>query len=155
MPAHSSRRRVGYSVFSHPDSRKQTWRYIVRTLGSLLVGVFVVGLLAQSALARPPYKKVLDAQAKDTKIAPVVETLKCNFCHVEKEEKKVRNTYGQALVKSGLNEEVFKELKTDEEKLAACIKAVMKKAEAEKAASGETFGDLIKAGKAPGTAPKK
>ncbi len=127
----------------------------MRTFGWLLVSVFVVGLFAQTATARPPYKKVLDAETKDTKIAACVETLKCNFCHVDKEEKKVRNTYGQALVKCGLTEENFKALKADEEKLTACIKAVMKKADAEKSASGETFGELIKAGKAPGTAPPK
>lgn len=127
----------------------------MRTLGLLLVGAFVVGLLAQSALARPDYKKVLDSQAKGTKIAPVVEELKCNFCHVKEKEKKVRNTYGQALAKIGLSEAKFTELKADKEKLAECVKAVMKKAEAEKSASGATFGDLIKAGKAPGTAPQE
>ena len=127
----------------------------MKTFGWLLVSVFVVGLFAQSASARPPYKKILDAETKDTKIAACVETLKCNFCHVDKEAKEVRNTYGQALVKAGLTEEKFADLKADEEKLAAHVKAAMKKADAEKSASGETFGELIKAGKAPGTAPKK
>lgn len=125
----------------------------MRKLGLLLVSLFVVGLLAQSATARPDYKKVLDARAKDAKIAPVVDELKCNFCHVKDKEKKVRNTYGQALMKCGLTEERFNELKADKEKLAEFVKAVMKKADAEKAAGGQTFGDLIKAGKAPGTAP--
>ena len=127
----------------------------MRTIGLLLVSVFVVGLFVQSASARPDYKKVLDAQSKDTKIAPVVEELKCNFCHVKDKEKKVRNTFGQALMKCGLTEENYKSLKADKEKLADCVKAVMKKAEAEKAAGDETFGDLIKAGKAPGAAPKE
>lgn len=125
----------------------------MRTLGLLLVGVFVTGVLVQSALARPDYKKVLDAQAKGTKIAPVVEELKCNFCHVKDKEKKIRNAYGQALAKSGLSEEKFKAMKEDKEKLMECVKAVMKKADAEKSSAGATFGDLIKAGKAPGTAP--
>jgi hypothetical protein len=109
----------------------------------------------QSAQARPDYKKVVDATSKDTKLAPVVEELKCNLCHVDKEEKKVRNDYGQALAKCGLSEEKYKELKEDKEKLAAYVKEVMKKAEAEKSAGGATFGELIKAGKAPGTPPKK
>ena len=126
----------------------------MRTLGLSLVGVFVVGLLAQSALARPDYKKVLDAQAKDTKIAPVAEELKCNFCHVKDKEKKVRNTYGEALAKSGLSEQKYKDLSADKEKkeklVAEWVKAAMKKADAAKSASGQTFGDLIKAGKAPG-----
>jgi hypothetical protein len=127
----------------------------VKKFGLTLVGLFLVGMLVQSAQARPDYKKVLDAASKDTKIAPVVEELKCNVCHVDKEEKKVRNDYGQALVKCGLSEEKYKELKADKEKLADFIKEVMKKAEAEKSASGATFGELIKAGKAPGTPPKK
>ena len=127
----------------------------MKKFGLTLVGLFVVGLLVQSAQARPDYKKVADATSKDTKIAPVVEELKCNLCHVDKEEKKVRNDYGQALVKCGLSEEKFKELKADKEKLAEYVKEVMKKAEAEKSASGATFGELIKAGKAPGTPPKK
>lgn len=134
--------------------RKRLRRCPVKRLGMLLVCVFVIGLLAQSASARPDYKKVLDAESKDKKIAPVVEELKCNFCHVKGKEKEVRNTYGEALVKAGLTEENFAELKADKEKLAACVKAVMKKAAEEKSASGEPFGKLIEAGKAPGTDPK-
>lgn len=127
----------------------------MKKLGLTLVALFVVGLLVQSAMARPDYKKVLDTVSKDTKVAPVVEELKCNVCHVDKEEKKVRNDYGQALIKCGLTEEKYKELKADKEKLADFVKEIMKKAEAEKSASGATFGELIKAGKAPGTPPKK
>jgi len=119
------------------------------------VSMFVVGLFVQSAMARPDYKKVLDAVSKETKLAPVVEEVKCNFCHVDKESKEVRNDYGQALIKSGLTEEKYKELKADKAKLEECVKGAMKKAEAEKSASGATFGELIKAGKAPGTPPKK
>jgi len=123
-------------------------------LGMLLVSVFVVGVLASSALARPDYKKTLDAEAKGKKIAPVVEELKCNFCHVKGKEKAVRNTYGEALAKSGLSEENYVDQKEDKEKLAAHVKAAMKKAAAEKSASGEPFGKLIEAGKAPGSDPK-
>jgi len=125
----------------------------MKTLRWLLVSA-IVGCVAQAALARPGYKTVLDAEVKGAKIEPVVKELKCNFCHVEKEEKKVRNAYGVALIKSGLSEERFNELKADKEKLAQCVKTVMKKAEAEKTPSGETFGDLIRAGKAPGTPPE-
>ncbi len=127
----------------------------MKKLGLTLVALFVVGLLVQSAMARPDYKKVLDTVSKDTKVASVVEELKCNVCHVDKEEKKVRNDYGQALIKCGLTEEKYKELKADKEKLAEFVKEIMKKVEAEKSASGATFGELIKAGKAPGTPPKK
>ena len=126
----------------------------MKKFGLPLVGLFLVGMWVQSAQARPDYKKVVDATSKDTKLAPVVEELKCNLCHVDKEEKKVRNDYGQALTKCGLSEEKYKELKADKEKLAECVKAAMKKAAAEKSASGEPFGKLIEAGKAPGTDPK-
>lgn len=118
-------------------------------MGMLLVSVFVVGLLASSAVARPDYKKVLDAEAKGKKIAPVVEELKCNFCHVKGKEKATRNTYGEALAKSGLSEENYVDQKEDKEKIAASVKAAMKKAAAEKSACGEPFGKLIEAGKAP------
>jgi hypothetical protein len=141
--------------FPHPFTFQQTRRCLVKKFGLTLVGLFLVGMLVQSAHARPDYKKVADTTSKDTKLAPVVEELKCNLCHVDKEEKKVRNDYGQALVKCGLSEEKYKELKADKEKLADYIKEVMKKAEGEKSVTGATFGDLIKAGKAPGTPPKK
>jgi hypothetical protein len=134
--------------------RKKLRRCPVKRLGMLLVSVFVLGLLAQSALARPDYKKTLDVESKDKKIAPVVEELKCNFCHVQGKAKEVRNAYGEALAKAGLSEEKYADLKADKEKLAECVKAAMKKAAAEKSASGEPFGKLIEAGKAPGTDPK-
>jgi len=126
----------------------------MKTLRWLLVSAFVVACFAQSAQARPGYKPILDAEVKGTKIEVVAGELKCNFCHVDKEEKKVRNTYGMALTKCGLTATKFDELKGDKAKLADHVKEAMKKAEAVKSPSGETFGDLIKAGKAPGAPPK-
>lgn len=125
----------------------------MKTLSWLFVSALVVACLSQPAQARPGYKTVLDDEAKGKKIEPVAAELKCNFCHVDKQAKKVRNTYGMALAKCGLTPEKFDELKGDKDKLAGFVKDTMKKAEALKSPSGATFGDLIKAGKAPGAAP--
>jgi hypothetical protein len=126
---------------------------MMKTLSWLFVGALMVSCFAQSAQARPGYKTVLDAEAKGKKIESVTSELKCNFCHVDKEAKKVRNAYGMALIKCGLSEEKYNELKGDKAKLADFVKGAMKKAEALKAPCGSTFGDLIKAGKAPCTTP--
>jgi hypothetical protein len=124
----------------------------MKTLSWLFVSALLVACLPPSAEARPGYKLVLDAEAKGKKIEPVVSELKCNFCHVDKQAKKVRNTYGMALTKCGLTPAKYDELKGDKPKLADFVKEAMKKAEALKSPGGTTFGDLIKAGKAPGSA---
>lgn len=122
----------------------------MKTLKWLLACTFVAMALARSAEARPQYKLVVDEKVKGQKIEPVVQELKCDFCHVPKENKKIRNTYGMALTKCGLNAERFNELRSDRNKLATFVQEVMKKAEAEKSPNGRTFGDLIKEGRAPG-----
>ena len=57
----------------------------------------------------------------------LVKEQKCNVCHVKGEKKEVRNAYGEALHKIGLE-----------------------KAAAEKSAGGMTYGELLKSGKLPG-----
>jgi hypothetical protein len=106
---------------------------------SLLVG-FVAGLAlfaCRDASARPVYCKTFIAEY--TKIEAAKEA-KCMICHPNKDDKEVRNNFGQALEKfSGQNE-----------KDAAKIKAALQKAEGEKSAvAGKTFGDLLKEGKLP------
>jgi hypothetical protein len=122
-------------------------------MGLLFVGLFVVGLVAQSVFARPDYKKAFDAKYEDAPVAEVAKELKCNVCHYGK-TKKNRNDYGMALIKLGLNEDKYKELKSDKEVLTKCVLEILAKAEKEKKGE-ETFGDLIQAGKAPGTAPEE
>ena len=52
-------------------------------------------------------------------------------------------------------EEQYKELKKDKEALAKVIDEALEKVLKEKSASGESFGDRIKAGKLPGTNPEE
>jgi hypothetical protein len=124
----------------------------ILTLFGLVAAVFVG--LSGTADARPQYKKAHDAKYKDSGIAGDLKTAKCNSCHFGK-KKKNRNDYGEALIKAGLTEETYKELKKDKEALAKCIDAALEKVLSEKSASGETFGERIKAGKLPGTNPEE
>ena len=115
---------------------RMSWTSIVSgaALGAALVS------FAPTADARPNYNKEfwdyypgLKAHA-DTK---------CDACHGK--EKKVRNDYGKAVGEALGGAKV-----TDVEK----IKAAFKMAEEKKSSTeGKTFGDLIKDGKLPGTAP--
>ena len=124
----------------------------ILTLCGLVAAVFVG--LSGTADARPQYKKAHDAKYKESSIAGDLKTAKCNSCHYGK-KKKDRNDYGQALVKAGLTEEQYKELKKDKEALAKVIDEALEKVLKEKSASGESFGDRIKAGKLPGTNPEE
>jgi hypothetical protein len=80
----------------------------------------------------------------------VKETTKCNVCHILGEEKKVRNAYGESLQKAGLEKTFAAKVKEDEAGTLKLIQAAFDKVEKEKGASGQTFGDLLKAGKLPG-----
>ena len=66
--------------------------------------------LAGTADARPDYKKAHDAKHAGSKIESALKDAKCNACHYGK-KKSNRNDYGKALIKAGLTEEAYKELK--------------------------------------------
>lgn len=119
-----------------------------------LFAVCVLGILTSSAHAIPAVAKIWleDAYAK----SPVIEVAKeaqCNVCHYGP-SKKDRNDYGVALSKTGVTMKNYNALKGDQEKLTIVLKAMFKKAEGLKSFSGKTFGELIKAGELPGTAPE-
>jgi hypothetical protein len=126
----------------------------MKKLAVSLLSVFVLGVFTQSAFALPAVAKlwIEDAYAK----SPVVEAAKeakCNVCHFGT-SKKNRNDYGQALSSLGVTKENYDALKGDQDKLNAALKDLFKKGEAAKSVSGKTFGELIKEGKLPGTAPE-
>lgn len=81
----------------------------------------------------------------------LVEEAKCNVCHVQGENKKVRNEYGEAF-KDLLKKDAFpaKRFKEEPEKCKEEIEAAFKKVEEMKAKDGKTFGEKIKAGVLPG-----
>jgi hypothetical protein len=119
-----------------------------------LFSLFLLGILSQSASALPAVAKLWleDAYSK----SPVIEAAKeakCNVCHYGT-SKKNRNDYGMALSKIGITQDNYNKLKGDQEKLNLVLKAMFKKAESAKSVSGKTFGELIKEGKLPGTAPE-
>ncbi len=95
--------------------------------------------------------KYAGADAKPEFAALVKET-KCNVCHVKGEKKEVRNAYGEALHKAGLEKDDFKKERVEAEgdKVDKEIMEALEKAAAEKSAGGMTFGELLKAGKLPG-----
>ncbi len=123
----------------------------VKKATALLCGMLMLAVGANIAFGRPPYKEQFEKTYKESKIADTAKEAKCNICHFGK-EKKNRNDYGTALSKL-LTEEKFKELKGKPEDLTKSIQEALKKVSAEKSVSGKTFGELIEAGKLPGTAP--
>lgn len=123
----------------------------MKKVTALLCGMLMLAISANIAFGRPPYKEQFEKTYKDSKIAEAAKEAKCNICHFGK-EKKNRNDYGTALSKI-LTEEKFKELKGKPEELAKSIQEALKKVSTEKSVGGQTFGELIEAGKLPGTAP--
>lgn len=117
---------------------------------SLWLGSFVGAALAAAVLlsgsrqadARPNYLKAF--AKKYTNLTAQAKKVKCNVCHFGK-SKKNRNDYGKALVKH-----LGKKNQKDK---AAIDAALDKTAKEKKPGSNVTFGDLIKQGKLPGTAP--
>jgi hypothetical protein len=124
-----------------------------RVVLSLAVIALVLGSAASWTFARTPYKNQFLESYKESKIAEAAEEAKCFVCHYSK-SKKNRNDYGVALSKH-LNKELYDGLKKDKEALAKKVAEVLKKVEKEKSVSGEKFGELIKKGKLPGTAPEE
>ena len=123
----------------------------ILTLCGMVAAMLVC--MAGTADARPDYKKAHDAKHKGSKIESALADAKCNACHYGK-KKSDRNDYGKALIKVGLTEEKYKELKkTDKPAFEKLIKESLEKVLKEKSESGKTFGELIEAGKLPGTNP--
>jgi hypothetical protein len=107
----------------------------------------VLGWSMQSASALPPFNKEWVARYNPgDKNAAFVEA-KCNVCHAG-ESKKMKNEYGKAVGKF-LTKAKYNEIKEDEAAAKKYIAEGLQKAEAEKAAAGKSYGELIKAGKLP------
>ena len=129
----------------------------------LIVGAAIVAnSQAYTAWAIPPFLKEFQAkyvkadagEEKDKEFAKLInETAKCNVCHVQGAEKKVRNGYGTALGEM-LKKDNFKaeRLKAEPEKCTAEIVAAFDAVAAKKSGDDKspTFGELIVAGKLPG-----
>ena len=98
--------------------------------------------------ARPQYKAGFAKIAKGSKIEAAAKKESCNVCHVKGEKKTVRNDFGKALMKGGLDKKLYTENKADKEVLAKKIDEAMKKfLESE---DGAKFKKHIEDGKLPG-----
>jgi len=128
----------------------------VFTCGMVCLGMLFVGGLDR-AEARPQYRtQFLKTYPKLKKNKEI--KINCFVCHGKndkgKMDKKKRNNYGKALQKqlTAGGQELGKTGQKDKAK----IKEALVKIEKEKSATKDmSFGDLIKAGKLPGTQPKK
>lgn len=81
----------------------------------------------------------------------LVDDAKCNVCHIDGENKKKRNEYGEAvatlLKKADFPADRFKK---EPDKCKEEIEKAFKKVEDMKAKDGKSFGEKIKDGKLPG-----
>ncbi|EAQ79472.1 hypothetical protein [Blastopirellula marina] len=127
-----------------------------KVLFCLILGAVAAIVTADEAFAIKPFMDVFVEQynVKEPKtdaeksLAAAVAEVKCNLCH-EGKSKKDRNAYGVALDKLLDKAEIVALLKEDKDKGKEVILAAIVKVEGEKSPSGETYGELIKAGKLP------
>jgi hypothetical protein len=112
----------------------------------LVLALVGLGFSFQSASALPPFNKEWVSKYNTPEKAAYSEA-KCNVCHAG-ESKKMKNDYGKAVGKF-LTKAKYNEIKEDEAAAKKYIAEGLAKAEAEKAASGKTYGELLKAGELP------
>lgn len=121
--------------------------------------VCCVGILAVQSASPAWAIKQFGDQFKETytkgnenkDFVKLVEEAKCNVCHIDGENKKMKNEYGVAvgtlLTKKDFPPDRFKK---EPEKCKEEIEAAFKKVLEMKAKDGTLFGDKIKAGELPG-----
>ncbi|MCU0880193.1 MAG: hypothetical protein MUF06_20665 [Pirellulaceae bacterium] len=126
-----------------------------------VLSLVAVAMAAKSASALPPVNVQWHEKYSALKDAVVAKygdasTGKCNVCHVEGKGKKEKNAYGIAVGKFVTKAEItaIKEKAGDDTDGAAettkkYILEGLAKVEAEKGANGQTYGEMIKAGKLP------
>ncbi|MFO0912450.1 MAG: hypothetical protein U0795_05815 [Pirellulales bacterium] len=137
---------------------------MVRLFAGFAIAAVAFGVLTSTAQALPPFKNAFEQKyVKDSTNADwqaLVKKEGCNICHVKGEkEKNKQNAYGKELNKliEGDAQARLKEAKangTDKEETEKLLKeldAAFKKVEEMKSPTGETFGELLKAGKLPVT----
>ena len=121
---------------------------------TFVLGCVVAALCVSQASALPPFNKEWTAKYVDgngnAAFVEAVGTAKCNVCHVGK-NKKDKNEYGKAVGKY-LTKKQYEAVKADAEAAKKYVLEGLEKSEAEKAASGKTYGEMIKAGELPGGA---
>lgn len=118
---------------------------------AVILGFVAVAFCVSSASALPPFQKEWKAKYTDgnsnAAFVEAAEAAKCNVCHTGK-SKKDHNEYGQA-IKKFLTKAKYNEIKEDVEAAKKYVNESLIKAEAEKSASGKTYGEMLKAGEPP------
>ena len=114
----------------------------------LVLAVIAIGFSMQTASALPPFNKEWVAKYNADGKNAAFNDAKCNVCHAG-ESKKMKNEYGKATGKY-LTKARYNEIKEDAAAAQKYIIEGLQKVEADKNAAGQTYGDLIKAGKLPG-----
>lgn len=135
-------------------------------VAALFCGVF--GMLVVTASALPPLPPYIEEHysrspehAKHLQMYKALEgEHKCEACHRPDADKKMKghglNDYGEAVHKHFKHRDFNKADKLGKDNAEEAAKAkkiiaeALEKADAEKNAAGQTFGELIKAGKLPG-----
>src|SRR5437868_11534895 len=115
----------------------------------LVLALIAMGFSMQPASALPPFNKEWVAKYNADGKNAAYNDAKCNVCHAG-ESKKMKNEYGKAVGKF-LTKAKYNEVKDDAAAGQKYIIEGLQKAEAEKNAGGTPYGDLLKAGKLPGT----
>lgn len=116
-----------------------------------VLGCVAVALCVGQASALPPFnkewrEKYFEGNSNAT-FVEAVGTAKCNVCHFGK-SKKNKNEYGKAVGKY-LTKKDYEAVKADADAAKKYVQEGLAKAEAEKSASGKTFGEMFKAGELP------
>ncbi len=98
------------------------------------------------------FKKFYADDSKNEEFKKLVAEAKCNVCHIDGENKKKHNPFGETLKVGGLLKKTYAEMiKKEPDKARKEIEEILKKAEDKKATGKDkTFGDRIKAGLLPG-----
>jgi hypothetical protein len=90
--------------------------------------------------------------SKSDDFKKLVGEAKCNVCHIDMENKKKHNPYGDILKEAGLEKKKYQPmLKSNPDQAKKEIEEILKKCEDKKIdGKGKTFGEKIKEGTLPG-----
>lgn len=122
-------------------------------LGIAVAGAFLCG--AQPAQALPPFWKQFEAKfvTPNADKAKALKSAKCNVCHVEGEEKAVRNPFGSKFDELVDGAALKKLIRAEPEKAEQQIVEALDKVAAMKLKPDDdesmTFGDVLAEGKLP------
>jgi hypothetical protein len=117
-----------------------------------LLALAVVLLAASAAHALPPYFKKFEdlyaGPASPPGFADKVTAAKCNVCHIPEMNKRMRNSYGDALHKAGLTKALAKEFTAKDPKAINAVEDAFKQGDGEMSPDKvNKYGDLFRSGK--------